>query len=353
MTRDAEAPVVAGGRMLEEIGEQPARVRDALDAAIPQLGQLAAAVHGADYTVLLGRGSSRSAATYGARAISHQARRPAVVASPAELAWGNWALPLERALVVAISQSGESVEMVAAARRARESGARVVVVTNTADSTLAEIATRADTLLCRAGDETAVPATKSFTTSVACLLAIASASRRRAVEAARDQLPALLETVLADRRVTELTFGRLDSFVLAGEGYGEAVAEESAIKLRETLSVPVASFETSELLHGSINSTGPGMGVVTFETDELSRGLAREVAAEAGRRGAMTVHVGPEPLEGVSWVPLPKAPPEWLALLAIVPIQLAARATALARGLDPDAPAGLTKVTLIGYDAGA
>jgi glutamine---fructose-6-phosphate transaminase (isomerizing) len=337
--------------MLAEILEQPQRVHDALEAAIPRSAALAAAVRGAEYAVLLGRGSSRSAATYGGRALRLFAEMPALVASPAELGWGDWKLPLERALVVAISQSGESLEMVAAAERARELDARLIVVTNTAGSTLAKLAARAeDTLLCCAGAELAVPATKSFTTSVACLLALAYATQPHLLKRARDQLPVLIESVISELRSEDHVLAELESFVLAGEGYGEAVAEEGAIKLRETLRLPVASFETSELLHGSINSAQPGMGVFTVGTDVLSHGLAKDVVRGAGERGATTVHVGEVALEEAThWIALPSAPPEWSGLLAILPIQLIAWATALARALDPDRPAGLTKVTMIGY----
>jgi glutamine---fructose-6-phosphate transaminase (isomerizing) len=340
----------AGQMMLEEIREQPGRLHDAFESASGHSRPLAAAIRGSECVILLGRGSSRSAATYGAHALRVFARRPALVASPAELAWGSWRMPLERATVLAVSQSGQSREMLAAAERARNWGARLVVITNSPESQLAQLAeSPADTLLCCAGPERAVPATKSFTTSVACLLAVACASQRRLLENARDELPSLVAALLDDD-APELTLGELDSFVLCGEGFGEAVAEEGAIKLRETLRVPVASFETSEFLHGSINSSRPGMGVITVATDDLSQGLAVDVVRQTAERGATTVHIGSEPIEGAErWLRLPAAPPEWAAILAIIPIQLAARTSALARGLDPDKPEGLNKVTLIDY----
>jgi glutamine---fructose-6-phosphate transaminase (isomerizing) len=345
----------AGQQMLSEIREQPERVQDAFASALPQLDRVAAAVAGAKFVLLLGRGSSRSAATYGARAIRVCADRPALLASPAELGWGEWNMPLDDALVIAISQSGESREMVAAAEQVRERGGRLLVVTNTLDSTLAGLAESAeDVLACKAGAEIAVPATKSFTTSLACLLAIANAGKPQLVEQARDELPALIQSVIDDERVADVDLTGLDGgFVLAGEGYGEAIAEEGAIKLRETLLLPCASFETSEFLHGSINSSSQGMGVITVDTDPVSRELAADVAKGAAERGATTLHIGEAAIEGAAqWVPLPSAPSEWTAFLSVLPIQLAARSTALAAGLNPDQPEGLNKITLIDYAAG-
>ena len=341
-----------GGRqMLTEILEQPQRVHDAFEAAIPRAAALKGAVDHADYAVLLGRGSSRSAATYGARALRLCAHLPALLASPAELGWGEWRLPFERALVIAISQSGESREMVAAAERARELGARLIVLTNTAHSTLAGLAASPDDVLfSHAGQELAVPATKSFTTSLACLLALAYVFQPHLLERARDELPALIESVLSELRWEDHVLAELESFALAGEGYGEGVAEEGAIKLRETLRLPAAAFETSELLHGSINSAQASTGVFTVGTDGLSHELAKDVVRGAGGRGATTIHIGEARVEEAThWIRLPGAPPEWTGLLAILPIQMIARATALARGLDPDRPAGLTKVTKIAY----
>jgi glucosamine--fructose-6-phosphate aminotransferase (isomerizing) len=345
------ATTPAGSQMLAEISEQPRRVHDAFAAALPKLEGVAAALEQARFVVLLGRGSSRSAATYGARAIRMFAGRPALLGSPAELGWGDWALPLDQALTIAISQSGESREMVAAAEQVRERGGRLLVVTNTPDSTLAGLAAGAeDVLTCEAGAEHAVPATKSFTTSLASLLAIARAATPGEVQRARDELPGLIDEVLHDERLADADLGGLAAgFVLAGEGYGEAIAEEGAIKLRETLLLPCASFETSEFLHGSINSCSDGMGVLTVDTDPLSRGLARDVAAGAVERGAVAVHIGATAIDDAQWWPVPSAPSEWAAFLAVLPIQLAARTAALARGLNPDRPEGLNKVTLIDF----
>ena len=348
-----EKATAPGSRMLAEIREQPQRVHDAFTTALPHADRIRAAIASAPFVVLLGRGSSRSAATYGARAIGAIAGRPALVASPAELGWGEWGLPLEGAVVVAVSQSGESREMVAAAERARDRGAVLLVATNTPGSTLAGLASSSEHVLeFSAGAEYAVPATKSFTTSLACLLAAASAARPDDIRRARDQLPDLLQRVLDRSGSGDADLSGLDGYVLAGEGYGEAVAEEGAIKLRETLRVPASSFEASELLHGSINSCGPGLGVITVETDALSRALASGVVHEAAARGATTVHIGASRATGVGrWIVLPATEPAWAPFLAVVPLQLAARAAALARGLDPDQPEGLSKVTLIDYAA--
>lgn len=336
-----------GSAMFAEVHEQPERVQAALEAAALQSRPLAEAVRDAAFIVLLGRGSSRSAATYGAYALQTFAGKPALVASPADLAWGASSLDLARGLVVAISQSGESTEMVAAGERVIERGARLIVVTNSPDATLPALVEEQDRLLCHAGAERAVPATKSFTTSLACLLALAQAHDPDVLRRAAEVLPTLMQQVLDDDNA-RLHLDGLDGFVLVGEGFGESVAEEGAIKFREVLKILVASLETSEFLHGSITSAQPGLGVVAIATDPLSGELAAQVLAEAAERQAATFSVGPTPIASAAQsAVLPDVPAAWAPFLTALVLQLATHARALADGLNPDAPPGLKKVTRI------
>jgi glutamine---fructose-6-phosphate transaminase (isomerizing) len=334
-------------RMLTEMLEQPTRLAQALDAARPIAARLEPAVREARGVILLGRGSSRSACTYGAWALQHFAGRPAWLASPAELAWGDYRFPLEQALVIAVSQSGESPEMVAAAHAAVERGATVLAVTNVEASPLEEVvAGEACVLRCHAGPERAIPATKSVTTAMACLLALATAGTE-ALDVVMADLPTSLEEVLTSARYGPDLSG-LDGLVLVGEGPGVAVADEGAIKFREITRLPTMSMETSEFLHGSINAAGPGLGVITLALDALSGNLSQQVIDGARRRGAMTVSVAPDRVAGADvHLPLPDASPAIGAFLALGELQRVARDTGLALGVDPDEPAGLQKVTRV------
>lgn len=335
-----------GNRMRAEMAEQPGRVRAAFNGASVHAAELGRLVSGARQVLILGRGSSRSASTYAAEAFRSLAGVPAANVSPAHLAWSTSG-SLRGSLVVAVSQSGESTEILAAARAVLDRGADLVVVTNSEASSLAGLVPEPQRLHFRAGPEVAVPATKSFTTSLACLLGLASAARPDLLREAAAAIPDLMAAVL-DEESSRVDVSAASDFVCAGEGYAEAVGEEGAIKLRETLSQPVASFETSELLHGSINSVRAGTAVLLAASDRLGEHLSEQAAREAASRGSRTVTVSAaDQTSADQHVRIPAVPAHWAAFLAVLPLQRAAHDAALARGLDPDTPAGLTKVTRI------
>jgi glucosamine--fructose-6-phosphate aminotransferase (isomerizing) len=337
-----------GVRMRAEMGQQSARVRKVLERAHDQIFQLTPLIGASRAIAVIGRGSSRSAGTYGVHLLRRATQRPAYLMSPAELAWGRWNGAMNGTTVVAISQSGESVEVVQAAERVLEAGAVLLVVTNSVNSTLGALALRPEHVLdCQAGSELAVPATKSYTTTLACLLTIAAAARPQLLDAALDRLPALMAARHEDP-AARLDLSASEGFLLAGEGLSETVAEEGAIKLRETLCTMVTSLETSELLHGSVNSVGPRDVVVALGADQLGTHLAEQAVEQAAARGASTAYVGVGRVaQAGQRVLLPEVPAHWVPFLAVQTLQWAAHDAALARGLDPDAPRGLTKITRI------
>ncbi len=343
MTVTASTP---GSLMAAAISEQPARVRAALAGVQGQAAAIAPLVSGAREVRVLGRGSSRSAGTYAVEALRTFAGVPASSMSPAHLAWSPQRR-MDGALVVAISQSGESTEIVAAARRALELGADVIAVTNSEGSELATLAGSSRTILFRAGSEIAVPATKTFTSSLACLLGLATAHDPSLLAEAEALLPRLMTEVLSDPEATFDLQGTTN-IVCAGEGFAESVGEEGAIKLRETLRIPVASFETSEFLHGSINSVGPSTTVVTVAADPSGTQLSEQASVGGAERGAASVSIGVAASSAADrHIRIPEAPAHWIPFLAILPLQRAARDGALARGADPDRPTGLSKITRI------
>lgn len=336
-----------GCHMRSEIAEQPSRVHAALDAALPRLDHLRRLMAETEFVILLGRGSSRSACSYGALALQHLTGVPAFVASPADIAWGSSALPLERGFVVAVSQSGQSTEMVAAAEKIRARQGQLVIITNSPSSPLADLVDDARLLECKAGTEKAVPATKSFTTSLACLLALAQPHRPAAVETAAAELPAAMYDVIDGASVLQLG-SDVAGLVVVGEGFATPVAEEGAIKFREVLKMLVASLESSEFLHGSITSAQPDVGVIALAVDKLGSDLAAQVVREAADRGAPTFGIGPKGVGADQEFTVPEVPPEWEPFMIVCALQHMAMAAGITRGLDPDAPVGLSKVTRIG-----
>lgn len=339
-----------GVLMQSEMAEQPGRVAAALEAGAYQATHLNRMMQAAPRSVvLLGRGSSRSAATYGVHALRTLAGKVAYQVSPAELGWAEHPPNLRDALVVAISQSGESREILAAAERAVAQGSSLLVVTNSPSSALARIVDDPRSVLdCRAGRESAVPATKSFTTTLACLLTLALAPAPDALDKAKYRIPLLMQEAL-ENTDARLDLTGLSGFVVTGEGFTESVAEEGAIKLRETLGTIVASLETSEFLHGSVNSVYPGSGVVAIGASSLDNYLAQQALIGANARGATTGYIGPDAFAPVdTYARIPEIPAAWSPFLAILPLQRAAYEAALAVGSNPDTPAGLSKITRIG-----
>lgn len=335
-----------GSAMAAEIREQPTRVREALADARNRLSILSTLLRDAGNVVFLGRGSSRSASSFGAMATERIAGVPASLGSPTELGWGANGGVLDGALFVAVSQSGESSEMVAAAKAVLRAGRELIVVTNTADSTMAALVPPERRLLCNAGIEYAVPATKSFTTSLACLLAIALSTDPDGFERAAVAIPAAMEEMLTLDPPSALP-PEVHGLTLVGEGYASAVAEEGAIKFREVLKMHVASLEASEFLHGSITSAQPTVGIVAIAADRIGTDIASRVIEESRARNAATFGIGPEPLPADHVGVVPDVDPVIVPFAAVVWLQQLALATGLDRGLDPDRPPGLSKVTRI------
>jgi glucosamine--fructose-6-phosphate aminotransferase (isomerizing) len=349
MTFPARPEATPGARMLAEIREQPAVVGAALSSSRDRLRSLASSLRSHEIVVLLGRGSSRSAAMFGATALQTTAGKVSLLLSPASVAAdATYAgLPWSRALTVCISQSGESLEILeAVGRLPRE--ANVLGVTNRPDSALGRLLGPERLLELGCGPELAVPATKSYTATLACLLALAYAMADDGPAAGRAavELPELMASTLA-REDLDLDLDTAAPMIVAGEGFGAGVAEESAIKIRETSRAVVVATETSELLHGNINSATAGVGVLAVGTDDLSRRLGEEVLREAEARGAATYRLGMGDRQAPRSVSLLPTVPEWTPFLAMLPVQIGARSAALRRGLDPDAPEGLSKVTRI------
>lgn len=343
-----ERSSIAGSFMLSEMFEQPNRVKETLSNSLQNIEHFDRLLSQATFVALLGRGSSRSAATYGVHLLRNISGKIAFQLSPAEIAWKASKLNFAGGLVIAISQSGESAELVAAAKKITSLGAKLLVITNSPNSTLAnQVGDEKDLLYCLAGVERAVPATKSYTSTLALLFALAFASHTHKIEDAIQHLPRAMANILESETFAVNLTG-MDGFVLAGESYAESVAEEGAIKIRETLSTLVSSFETSEFLHGSVNSIRPKNGVIIISGDVFGKGLASQAIVEAGKRGATTISIGTSYIEAADQnVIIPSFDVEWLPFLSILPVQRAAHNAAIQLGLDPDIPVGLTKVTRV------
>ncbi|HST40746.1 MAG TPA: SIS domain-containing protein [Conexibacter sp.] len=335
-----------GARMTAEMAEQPAVLRrlvaraDAVAEAVRSV-----APRPLTGTAIVARGSSDHASVYGRYLIELASGRPVSLAAPSlHLLYGA-RVDYGGQLAIAVSQSGQTPEIVQTLARLRDAGARALAVTNDATSELA-LAAEAVVAL-DAGAELAVPATKTVT---AQLLAFALLARALGPvpfnDAQLHELPAAVEAVLDDpapaRHAAERLVGDTRLVVTArGLLYGAAL--ETALKLQETAAIAADGFSSADLRHGPITIVGEGFPVIALAAGDGP--AAADVADLVGvlrERGARVLTISTSPDADL---PLPAVTEALAPIVAVVRGQQLACELALLRGRDPDAPANLRKVT--------
>jgi glucosamine--fructose-6-phosphate aminotransferase (isomerizing) len=347
MTTAPSATAVPGRHMRAEMGEQGGVVRGLLGRAhdiTESVGRLAAGSNPAG-VAFLARGSSGTAALLGRYAVEMATSLPTSLVSPSIVTahgrrpWGyaSW-------LLVALSQSGRTPEIVTVAAEHRRCGATVLAVTNDADSPLAEAADLH--LPVDAGPERAVPATKTVTGQMLALALVAiGLSRSRADIADLMGLGPAVDAVLGDTAAVQGAAAGLrevDRLAVVGRGWLNGPAHEIALKIQETTGAMAHGFSTADFRHGPIAATGGSSPAVLLAgsapTDDDTRAIVDDLRA----RRAHVVRCGTGGA-AVSW-PAAGGPAE--AVLATIRGQQLAYYLCRAKGLDPDFPAGLDKVTL-------
>ena len=338
---------MTGALMAAEMAEQPGVLAGVLSRARADAEAIRVVLpEPLAGTMFLARGSSDNAAVFGRYLAELRSGRPAGLMAPSLYTRYHAAVDWSGFLVVALSQSGATPEIVRTCADLQAAGAVVIGLTNLPGSPLAQAVDHE--LLAGAGPERAVPATKTVTAQLALLVTVASA-----LAAARPQtgpatpatgdgelagLCAAVSTVLDDPGPAQRLAARwqgLDRLIVAGRGLAYAAALETALKIKETTGILAEGISTADLLHGPIATVYAGAPVLLIEgggpadTDlaDLRTLLAARGAEQAG-------------------LPLPPGLPETAQVItAVVRGQQLARELALARGADPDAPAHLSKVT--------
>ena len=342
MTSIAEAEHSA---MHREAGEGATSVARVLSRNAATLAGLGASLRDDPpaLVVTCARGSSDHAATYGKYLVETLCGVP--VASAAPSVASVYATRMERmnALVIAVSQSGRSPDLLRTVESYKAAGARVVALVNVEDSPLAALA---DTVLpLSAGAETSVAATKSFIASLAGLAAIAAHwSGDADLLAALDGLPAQLEAAfdLDWTPVADTLVDARNLFVI-GRGYSFGVAQEAALKMKETSALHAEAFSSAEVRHGPMAIINDGFPLLAFATSDDAGDDVRAAAAEFAARGA-AVHLA----DAASDDSHPPAIRSHAAIEPILMIQSFYRmvnTVSLRRGLNPDQPPHLRKVT--------
>ena len=247
-------------------------------------------------------------------------------------------------LFIAISQSGRSPDLVASARNARAAGAVVVALCNTRGSPLAAEANYSIDL--HAGPERSVAATKSFIASLSALThLVAEWCEDRALLDALHAAPAALTraNALDWSPAVELLAEASNLFVL-GRGYGLGIAQEAALKLKETCALHAEAFSSAEVQHGPMALVGAGFPIVAFSQSDETRAGIENIARDFAARGARVLLAGGV-AAGTTPLPVIDSHPVIEPLLMIQSFYRFAAALAEARGFDPDVPPHLRKVT--------
>ena len=290
------------------------------------------------------RGSSDHAATFARYLIETRLGVLVSSAAPSVSSVYRARTELDDTLCLAISQSGRSPDVLATVAAARDAGSLTVAMVNDASSPLALMAEVV--LPLHAGPELSVAATKSYIATLAAILSLVAAwSEDEVLGDALDTMPALLDaswqldwSPLVDR----LRDAR-GLYVLA-RGPGLGIAQEAALKFKETCGLHAEAFSVAEVRHGPMALVGPGFPLLVFrQTDESDAGTAELVREVVGRGGE--VLVAGAPLDGAVTLPALSAHPAIEPVLRIQSFYRAANALAVARGLDPDRPPHLAKVT--------
>jgi glucosamine--fructose-6-phosphate aminotransferase (isomerizing) len=327
-----------------EIASQPETISRFLDRQLESTRRVVAGLPRFSYVLLAARGSSDHAAIYAQYLWGYLGGLPVALAAPSLHTLYRTPLRLDDALVIGISQSGQSPDVVSVVEEGRRQGRPTLAVTNDASSPLARVA---DHVLELGASERSIAATKTYTTQLAAVAVLGAlwAGGTERIEELR-RLPEAMARTLAGvaepaaRAAAELRDASLLLTIARGIALG--TAHEAALKLRELLRLPTQPFSAADFRHGSIALLVEGLAALLIMPSgaafEDMTALARQLAAGGARLHAISDAPVPD-----ARVVLPMAAvPEWLSPpVAVLPIQALALALAAERGLDPDRPRGL------------
>jgi glucosamine--fructose-6-phosphate aminotransferase (isomerizing) len=335
--------------LFDEIHQQPAAIERALTANAAGAQALVDEIKKRDirYVIFAARGTSDNAATYAKYLWQITAGLPCGLAAPSVHTLYDAKVAFRDALVVGVSQSGAGEDVNEVISQAKAAGALTAAITNTPTSALAGIADHV--LLCQAELEKAVAATKTYTTTLAIfaqLGAMLGGDKAlldcvyRLPQAAADtlaMLPGRIEPVAS-------TLYHAERMVTVARGLHLCTAIESSLKIAETTGTATQSYSSADLLHGPIAAVGRRTPVLVFQPGGATFESLNGVVDKLNDRGARVIRINAT--ENAD-IPLHASEAELLApVVDILPAQLLAYHLTVTRGLDPDQPNGLSKVTI-------
>jgi glucosamine--fructose-6-phosphate aminotransferase (isomerizing) len=294
--------------------------------------------------VTCARGSSDHAATFAKYLVETHARVITSSAAPSMSSIYDASTDLKNVVFIAISQSGKSPDLLSSARNARECGALVLALCNTPGAPLDNVAHY--TIPLHAGAEKSVAATKSFIASLAALIHLVAEWREE---------PLLIDALSIAPSQLKLAFGldwsaaieplrQANNLFVLGRGYGLGIAQEAALKFKETCGLHAEGFSAAEVQHGPMALVGRGFPILAFSQGDDTRTSIEAVSAEFAARGASVLLAGGK-AAGARVLPVIDAHAVIEPMLMIQSFYRLAAALAEARGYDPDVPPHLRKVT--------
>ena len=343
--------------MLKEIYEQPKAIRDAIHGNADLIRAVAEEIAKYEKIFIVAMGTSYHAGLVGKYLFQRLAKKVPMVEDASEFRYEFEDLVDENTLVIAITQSGETADTLAAMKLAKRKGAKVLAIVNVVGSMATRIADL--TLYTHAGPEIGVAATKTYTTQLTVLTMLAIELARvlgtaeeeylNALEDGLKTVPGLVESVLKhDASLRELAEGLADKrdFFYIGRGISVPTALEGALKLKEISYIHAEGLSAGELKHGPLALLENGVPVVAIAPG--GRVLDKMISniEESRARGAFIIALGDsEELRRVSsaFIEMPKVDELLSPMVYIVPLQLIAYHLAVLRGNDPDKPRNLAK----------
>lgn len=338
--------------MLQEIAEQPAALARTIAEERARIERLGAALRqrDVDVIVLVARGSSDNAALFGRYLLEIATGIPVSLSAPSVHTLYGAKLKLKRALVIGVSQSGEGEDINRVLENSRASGAFTIGITNEPQSEMVKLVD--EPLLMHGGEERSVAATKTFTGQMMLFYMLAGALAQDGFKLDYDGIPEFAARALEQKpAIVELVqrYAFMENCVVVGRGLAYANAYEFALKLMETCYVVAERFSSADFLHGPVAMIERHFPVMLFAPPgvmlEGTKDLIRRLQELRADTVAITGDIETATMCSRSII-MPREIDEFLAPIPyIIPAQLFAAMLAEAKGLDPDKPRSLSKVT--------
>lgn len=340
--------------MLNEIYEQPEIIPRLAAAEAETAASIAAEIKARDicFGIMAARGTSDHAAIYGKYLLEIRNGLPVALADPSVFTLYGARMRMDHAVVIGVSQSGQATDVAEYLQRSREAGALTVAVTNVPGSTLTGIADH--TILCHAGEERAVAATKTYTATLGAMYLLSGTLAGD--DAVVDNLTKCAEAMRAALDIEDFICHRSQRYRYMREGYvisrgvNYCTALEMALKMAETCYVGMKAHSAADFLHGPIAAVHEDAPCFLIAAPGPALRAMRDTARLLRERGAETVVISSDDeilsLAGTACRFGVDVDEELSPLVYVIPGQLFAQYLAVDRGYDPDRPRGLAKITL-------